>query len=87
MSNELSAARVNKAKGAMDTNPLDLLRAMIHDIETGKVTVDGIAIIWAHRPQEGVWDYGTYRAGFTADQELVALTLAVDRCKRGWIGG
>lgn len=65
MSEQLAAARVDKAKDAMAVKPVDLLRAMIHDIETGKLVTDGLAIVWAQRPAEGAWDYGTYRCGMT----------------------
>lgn len=81
----MAIARVNRAKDSRDVKPPDLLRTMAHDIETGRIQVDGLVLIWMWRPADKAWDAGTYRCNMGSDQELVAIELAKERCIRQWL--
>jgi len=80
----MAALRVNKQKDNSTVTPVDLLRAMASDIETGELKLDGLLLIHVNRPGDSDWSYGTYRCGLTRDQELVALTMAKFRCIKDW---
>lgn len=85
MTDELSKRRVDKAIDNKTVSPVDLLRAMADDIESGRLKVDGLLLLYCWRPSEGVWDYGGYRCGLTYDQQLVMVDLAHERIIRQWI--
>jgi hypothetical protein len=83
--NKLAALRVGKAEDNKDITPLDLLRTMIHDIETGALKVDGLMILWFNRPKGEDWDMGSYRARVDRVEQLAFLELAKERHIRGWL--
>lgn len=85
MTDELAPKRVDKATDNMDVRPVDLLRAMAHDIERGELKCDGLLLIYANRPKDGPWDYGAYRCGMSRDQEVVTLVMTQERAIRHWI--
>lgn len=86
MMDELSRARIDRETDNMKVRPVDLLHAMAHDIEIGKLAVDGLLLLYANRPTNGKWNYGAYRCGLTRDQELVTVVLAQERALRSWKG-
>jgi len=45
--NKLAAKRINKIERNSEANILDLLRAAIHDIESGELKCDGLILIFA----------------------------------------
>ena len=83
---ELTRARIDRETNNLKVRPTDLLRAMAHDIDSGKLKVDGLLLLYAHRPLEQPWEYGAYRCGMTSDQELVTIVLAQDRALQKWRG-
>ncbi|MGH6892916.1 MAG: hypothetical protein ACRD3R_06660 [Terriglobales bacterium] len=85
MNDDLASRRVDRAKSNQDVRPVDLLRAMADDIESGRLQCDGLVLLYLHRPPTGQWGSGTYRAGVTYDQEFVAIELARERCLRKWL--
>lgn len=83
--NEFERARLERIDDNMKITAVELMKLLIADIESGKVKIDGIVILTALRPDNGRWEFETRRAGMTRDQELVALTMAKDRCIRNWL--
>jgi hypothetical protein len=83
---DLAVARVARETNNTKVKPTDLLRAMIHDIETGELEVDGLLLLYALRPENARWTYGAYRSGMTRDQEVVTLAVMNERVLREWRG-
>lgn len=82
---ELAIARVNAAKDNGSVKPIDLLKAMIHDLETGVITADGLILVYANRPAEKApWSFGRYVCGMTYDQEIVALHMRLAAITEAW---
>lgn len=86
MTDELARAKVNRAKSSYDVSPVDLLRTMALDIERGDLVVDGLVLVWAHRPKDDPWEFGAYRCCMRFDEELVALEMAKQRVIDRWKG-
>lgn len=83
---KLAALRVGKADDNKDVKPVDLLRAMIHDIESGELKCDGLLLVWLDRPEEGNWDYGVYRSNVTRIEELAWYRLLEWSHLHRWTG-
>jgi hypothetical protein len=84
MSDELASARVKRENDNMKVNPVDLLRSIVHDIETGKLNIDGVMVLTTYRPTGEPWTFDSFRAGMTRMDELGTLALAQERCVRTW---
>lgn len=83
---KLAAKRVERASDNADVRPIDLLRAMANDIESGQLECDGLLIIFRNRPAVGDWSFGSYRCRLTRDEEAGTLMLAQDRFMKRWMG-
>lgn len=83
---KMASLRADKAKDNLSITPLDLLRAAIHDLETGAAKADGMVICMVHRPLNEDRTYETYRCGLTRDQEAAHLMVMQDIFMRKWRG-
>lgn len=85
----LAAKRTEKLTSNLDVKPIDILRAAAHDIETGVLKCDGVLVLFANRPApvDEPWVFDAYRAGMTRDQEVVLLTMSLERTIRNWREG
>lgn len=43
---KLASLRVDRASDNRDIKPVDLLRAMVHDIESGRINADGLILLY-----------------------------------------
>ena len=91
MTDELALARVNAAdkKGSnVNVSRIDLVKAFLHDLESGEIVADGLLLIYANRTPMGSdtpnWTYGTYRCGMTRDQEVLTLTMRQSAAIAEW---
>lgn len=85
MSDELSVRRVTKQTDNTEVKPVDLLRKILHDIESGETKAGSVLIMIMSHDDDG-WDRVTYRAGLTHEQEIALLALAKKRAIERWIG-
>jgi hypothetical protein len=83
---KLAALRCEREPGNLAVKPIDILRAAAHDLENGQVKCDGVLILFADRPApvNESWTFEAYRAGLTRDQEVVLLTMSLERTIRNW---
>lgn len=72
---KLAALRVNKLSANTDVRPVDLLRAVVYALETGRETFAGAVLITREERADRTLMLGTWRCGLTQDQELTMLTL------------
>lgn len=86
MTDELAPRRVEKQSDNMEVRPIDVVRKLLHDIESGKVTPDKVFILIVENKDDGSWDRYTYRAGLTFEQEIALLELAKKRSVERWVG-
>lgn len=84
---EVTRRRLDNVADCRELSPIDILRAMIDDIQRGELDCDGLLLVWCKRPAEGEWKAGTYRANLTRDAELVQLELAKERLMDRWLRG
>lgn len=82
---KMAAMRLSKMTDNKDAKPIDLLRAAIHDIETGALQCDGMMLVWMVRPKDSDWDYGVYRANVTRIEELAWYRLLEHSHLHKWI--
>lgn len=77
---DLATRRVDKAPDNLTIRPMDLLKAVIKDIETGEVRADGLVVLIVQRPKDGYGRgiFSSYRCGCTWDQEYYLLGVAQD---------
>lgn len=78
---EFTRTRVSAEKDNSKIKPVEMLQLMIHDIESGAITVDALTLLYVDRTKG---DYGTYRCNMTYAEELVTLDLAHERAIRCW---
>lgn len=83
---KMAAMRADRAKSNLDVRPIDLLRAAIHDLETGVSQADGLIISMVYRPPDEARIYDSYRCGLTRDQELAQHIIMQDILLRKWKG-
>lgn len=81
---ELALARVDRAADCMNVKPRDMLIAMLHDIDTGKLKCDGLLLVYVNRPVDGPWSIGSYRANMSRDAEIVALHMRITEATEQW---
>lgn len=72
--NEVALARVNKAKLNTEVRPIDMLRALIAEIEAGKAVTKLVIVYRVDREHD--YDQGTWRCQVTKDEELAMLQVA-----------
>ncbi len=84
----LAEVRATKAADARLWSPLDCLRAVIRDIESGEIAPEQISVQFMERKKdgEGRW-YSGYCAGVTFPEHIVLLEMAKDRVKQLWRNG
>jgi hypothetical protein len=82
MTDELAIKRVERETDNLKVAPLDLLKLMLHDIQTGAIKPDGLLLLYFERPKEGERSMGTYRANVTWEQEVAYLQMQITRVLR-----
>ena len=81
---EFTRKRIETADDAMEVTPSQMLRFVADEIDAGRQNCDGLVVLTTFRPEDGAWEYDTFRANLSRDQELVALVLAHESCIRRW---
>lgn len=72
---ELATMRVNKATDNTQVKPVDLLRALLADIEAGRENPERLILIYVEGETHHTW-----RCGCTLEQELATIVYAEHRC-------
>lgn len=86
---DLSLRRVTKQTDNTKITPVDLLKKILHDIETGETKADAVLVLMiagANDPDDPNWDRTTYRAGMSYQTEICLLELAKKRAVERWVG-
>lgn len=78
--------RIETANDNVGMRPQDVLRFAADEIDAGRQRADSMVLLLINRPEGGEWEYDSYRANLSRDQELVALVLAQESCIRRWRG-
>lgn len=84
---EFERARLDRETSALQVTPLQLLRAVLYDIENHLINPDGILIIAVQRKDTGVdhLHLDRYRAGLSRMAEIAVLSAAESRAINSWI--
>jgi hypothetical protein len=78
------ARKEAKAKTNMDIAPVDLLKILIRDIETGVVKADSMLVLVNDTHDEFSWCTSYYRCGLTRERENSMLSIAQHRHLHNW---
>lgn len=78
---KLAAARVSKHDDCKDTTPVDLLRALVADILSGKIEVTALVVCYTN-----VKEFGTYRCNVNRLEQVALLELCKDQSVRRYRG-
>lgn len=84
MSDDLAVKRFERAKDCHEVSPLDTLRTMIHDIETGVVKCDGLLVIAVNRDQKNPTYFQAYRSRLRRDEEVMILEAQKYKALKRW---
>lgn len=82
---EFERARLERIDDCFKITPVELLKQLIADIESGRDKVDGIVLLTLEVKPDGGWDLQTRRAQISRDRELVMCEMGKERCIRNWI--
>lgn len=83
---ELQARRIERLSDNTECKPVDLLKALVRDIETGRVEFESVLVLTGFRPDDSrPWEFNTFRAGVTREQEIALCEMAKERCIRDWL--
>jgi len=85
MSDEFTAKRVAKMTDNAECTPVELLRYVLHEIESGEISPDCIMILAAKRHNGTRWDTASYRANLGRADEIAMLASAQHKAIRDWI--
>jgi hypothetical protein len=85
VTDDLSIRRVERQPDNKKVNPIDLLKKVIHDIETGEIKADAILIL-PLEITDGAWTRTVYRAGLSVADELTLLSLSHRKTMDWWMG-
>lgn len=82
---EFTSKRVSKMKDNAQCTPVELLRHVLYEIESGEISPDCLIILAAQRDGSG-WDMATYRANLSREAEIAVLASAQYKAIRDWVG-
>lgn len=83
---ELIARRVSKLTDNKDVEPVDLLKTVIHDIESGETPCDGIFVVVLKRESDGQWSTARYRSKLNSPETIALLRCAEHATMCNWLG-
>lgn len=81
---EFVAKRVQRMSDNDHCTPVELLKLVLHEIDTGAVKADSIMIITVDRSGEG-WVVQRFRAKLTRETEIALLTTSQYKAIRDWV--
>lgn len=81
--NEFVAKRVARMKRNEECTPVELLRYVLHEIETGEIQPDCMMIITAKR-EGSEWDVVRYRANLSREHGIAMLASEHWKAVRDW---
>lgn len=81
---EFVAKRVQRMSDNDHCTPVELLKTVLHEIETGEAHVDNMMIITVDRRGEG-WIVNRFRAKLTRETEIALLTTSQYKAIRDWV--
>ena len=82
---EFTIKRVARMVSNKECTPVELLRYVLHEIETGEIKPDGLMIMAVQR-DGSTWDTARYRANLTREAEIALLASSQHKAIRDWIG-
>lgn len=82
---ELVAKRVGRLTDNAAVTPLDLLKTVIDDIESGETPCDGLLIITVKRNEDSSMKVTRYRANIKREAEIALLGSQHHRAIHEWI--
>lgn len=82
---EFVAKRVAKMTDNAECTPADLLKMVLHEIETGQISVESLMVITQRREAGGSLTVRRYRANLPRQTEIAMLGVAHHEAIRDWI--
>lgn len=80
----LNEARAEKAGDNTLWTPLDLVRAMLRDIEDGTIKPTSMVVHYYEENPDGSSNHGFYLSNLTREQHIAILELAKWRSLEDW---
>lgn len=81
----LAEARAVAAEDSRLWTPLDCIRALLRDMESGEVDADAILVHWYQKTEDGGRVLRQTNANLNRPEAIAMIVLAQDKAVRDWI--